>query len=76
MSDDISIVELEELLRPSWEKAAELTGGCFDAVAATLEALDAQYGQERIRAMVRELTEMIRAQNYVYIDYEAGSVTE
>jgi hypothetical protein len=72
MSGDISIVELEQLLFPNWEAAAKLTGGYFDAVAARLEALDAHYGQERIRAMVRELVGMIRAQTLVYIEYEAG----
>jgi hypothetical protein len=58
MTDDIDITELERLLFPDGKRPSEMTAEDYDALSTTLTALTEQYGEDRVRAMLRELTDI------------------
>jgi hypothetical protein len=58
MTDDIDFTELERLLFPDGKRPSEMTAEDEEALSTTLKALTEQYGEDRIVAMLRELTDV------------------
>ncbi len=58
MRDDIDITEIEQLVFSSGKRPSEMTPEDFRALAQTLDALVDRFGEDQIRAMLRELAEM------------------
>jgi hypothetical protein len=72
MTDDIDITELERLLFPDGKRPSEMTAEDYDALSTTLKALTEQYGEDRVRAMLRELTDISGHQMRLYWERRFG----
>jgi len=68
MRDDIDITQLDARIFPNGKRPSEMTPENFAHLAVALDDLVDRYGEDRIAAMLRELTMMTGGQVRAMLD--------